>query len=73
MHPNPFSATDQEIYIIEKIRTLPPDKVAEIVDFVDFISEKTQEDLLTKAACKLSEKTFGSVWSNPEDDAYDRL
>ena len=63
----------KENTLIEKIRTLPPEKVAEVEDFVDFLRHRNEDDLLTQAAAKLSENAFQKVWDNPEDDDYDRL
>ena len=58
--------------LVQKIRSLPPDKVAEVEDFVDFIAQR-DERRLTQAATKLSERAFKKVWDNPRDAAYDRL
>ena len=63
----------KENTLIEKIRTLPPEKVAEVEDFVDFLRHRNEDGLLTQAAAKLSENAFQKVWDNPEDDDYDRL
>ncbi|MDY0223405.1 MAG: ATP-binding cassette domain-containing protein [Desulfobacterium sp.] len=40
MHHNTSSPSEQERFILTKIRMLPPDKIAEIVNSVDFISQK---------------------------------
>jgi len=58
--------------LIEKIRSLPPEKAAEVEDFVEFIRQR-EDRQVTKAATKLSEKAFKRVWDNPADAAYDRL
>jgi hypothetical protein len=58
--------------LTDKIRNLPPEKVAEVEDFVDFLAQR-DERRLTRAAAKLSEKAFRKVWDNPRDAAYDRL
>lgn len=58
--------------LIRKIRSLPPEKVAEVEAFVDFLSERGDRQL-TQAAAKLSEKAFQKIWDNPDDAAYDRL
>lgn len=63
----------QEQTLIEKIRTLPPEKVAEVEDFVDFLRQRNEDRRLTQAAAKLSGNAFQKVWDNPEDDDYDRL
>ena len=52
---------------------LSPDKVAEVADFVDFISQKDRHRRLLKAGNKLAEDAFEKVWDNSEDDVYDRL
>jgi hypothetical protein len=58
--------------LIEKIRSLPPDKVAKVEEFVDLL--RTSDDrLLIRAASKLSEDAFARVWENPDDAVYDRL
>ncbi len=57
--------------LIEKIQMLPPDRLVEVEDFVDFIRLREQERVLTRAAAAASAPTFAAVWNNPEDDAYD--
>jgi hypothetical protein len=73
MQHNMIPANEQKRLIIEKIRTLPPDRIAQVADFVDFISQKDQERQLRHAAGKMAEDTFNTVWDNSEDDVYDRL
>ncbi len=73
MQQNTTLTSDQEKIIIQKIRTLSPDKVAEVVDFVDFISQKDRDSRLLKAGSKLAEEVFEKVWNNTEDEVYDRL
>ena len=58
--------------LIEKIKGLPPERIAEVEDFVDFIAQR-DERRLVQAATKLSEDAFGKVWDNEEDSAYDQL
>lgn len=58
--------------LIEKIKSLPPERVAEVEDFVDFIAQR-DERRLVQAATKLSEEAFGRVWDNEEDSVYDQL
>ncbi len=73
MQQNITPTSDQEKIILQKIRTLSPDKVAEVVDFVDFISQKDRDSRLLKAGNKLAEEVFEKVWNNTEDEVYDRL
>jgi hypothetical protein len=59
--------------LIDKIRSLPPDKVAEVEDFVDFLKLRDEDRVVTRAATRLSEEAFRQVWDNPDDAEYDRL
>ena len=59
--------------LIEKIQSLPPDKVAEVEHFVDFLRQRLQDLSLTRAAATLSKPVFEKVWDNPEYADYDRL
>jgi hypothetical protein len=67
---------DQNVHgqaLIEKICSLPPEKIGEVEDFVDFLRQRIEDRFLTKAAARLSEKAFQKVWNNSEDDDFDRL
>ncbi len=59
--------------LIEKIQTLPPDRLAEIEDFVDFIASREQMRALSRAAAAASASSFAAIWNNPDDEAYDAL
>jgi hypothetical protein len=59
--------------LIEKIRTLPPERLIEVEDFVDFLRQREQQLGLTRAAAAASAPAFAAVWDNTEDDAYDAL
>ncbi len=63
----------QELALLEKLRALPPERIAEVEDFVDFLRLREQDHALTQAATKLSERAFHQVWDNPDAAAYDRL
>ena len=65
--------SNQESILIRKIRRLTPDKIVEVVDFVDFLSQKDQDRRMLQAANKLAEGAFNKVWDNAEDEAYDSL
>ena len=58
--------------LIEKIRALPPEKLVEVEDFVDFLRVRDDRKL-GRAATRLSEGAFGRVWDSPDDAEYDRL
>jgi hypothetical protein len=59
--------------LIEKLNTLPVDRLHEVEDFVDFLRSKDQDRALFRAASAASEPAFAAVWNNPEDDVYDAL
>jgi hypothetical protein len=59
--------------LIEKIRSLPPARLAEVEDFVDFLRSREEEHDLSAAAMRLSQAAFDAVWDNPDDAEYDRL
>jgi hypothetical protein len=59
--------------LIKKLETLPAEKINEVEDFVDFLRNKSADKQLTRAASRLSEKSFGKVWNNSEDAIYDKL
>jgi hypothetical protein len=62
----------REDALVRKIRSLPPEKVSEVEDFVEFLAHRDDRQL-AHAAAKLAEKAFRKVWDNPADAAYDRL
>ncbi|GGA23271.1 toxin-antitoxin system, antitoxin component, Xre family protein [Okeania sp. KiyG1] len=63
VHTNIY--TESEKILIAKIRSLPQDKVAEIIDFVDFLSQLEQQQSLVYSTTKLSETAFETIWDNP--------
>ncbi len=59
--------------LIEMIQALPPERIAEVEDFVAFITAREQERTLIRAPAAASAPAFSAIWNNPEDDAYDAL
>jgi hypothetical protein len=62
--------------LIEKLHQLPPERLGEVEDFVDFLAlryERESDHQLTKAAAAASADAFKKVWKNPEDTVYDYL
>ena len=66
-------AQNPETKLMEKIRSLPPDKITVLEDFIDFLLARSEDRLLVYAASKLSEAAFAKIWDNPEDAEYDDL
>ncbi len=59
--------------LIEKIQALPPERIAEVDDFVDFLRLREQDRHLVRTAAQTSQPAFAAVWDNKEDEAYDAL
>jgi acyl-CoA thioesterase len=59
--------------ILKKLKQLPPERLAEVEDFVDFLCAREGDRALTKAAQKASEPALTKVWENADDADYDRL
>jgi hypothetical protein len=65
--------SEQVQVLLEKLQTLPLEKLVEVEDFVDFLRLRDDDRHLVTVAARLSEAAFAAVWDNPDDAAYDRL
>jgi hypothetical protein len=65
--------TATERALIDKVKQLPPQRLTEVEDFVDFLRAREDELRLTRAAAKASEASFAQVWDNDDDAAYARM
>ncbi len=59
--------------LIEKIASLPDERIAEINDFVEFIRQREELRALRHDFAALSEGVFAKMWDNPQDAIYDDL
>jgi hypothetical protein len=59
--------------LIEKIESLPDERLAEIEDFIDFIRMREEARTLRRAFASASEPAFAKVWDNPQDSIYDAI
>ena len=59
--------------LIEKLKQLPPERVAEVEDFVDFLRTREEEHALVRAAGAVARDTLARIWDNNDDAAYDKL
>lgn len=59
--------------MVEKLKTLPPSRVAEVEDFIDFLSSRDSDRGLVQAAKTITEPRLKEIWNNPDDADYDRL
>jgi len=57
--------------LLEKVKRLPPETLAEVDDFVDFLMHRAARRL-TRASRHLSQPSFNRVWDNADDAAYDK-
>jgi hypothetical protein len=58
--------------LIDKIDELPPEKLAVVEDFVDFLRGREDRQLVA-AALRISEGPLKRIWDNADDAAYDKL
>lgn len=62
--------------LLEKIQSLPPDRMAEVEDFVDFLRERDRrgsDRALTRMGMAATQPLLEAIWDNPDDAEYDRL
>ncbi|MXY84168.1 MAG: toxin-antitoxin system, antitoxin component, Xre family protein [Gemmatimonadetes bacterium] len=70
------SYTDQQALIqqvLYKLQLLPPERLATVEDFIDFLYQKDRERELIQATLRTAEASFNRVWDNLEDADYDNL
>jgi hypothetical protein len=59
--------------LLEKLNALPPQKLAEVEAFVDFLHSREEQRGLTRAAAAAATPAFAKVWENDDDAVYDQL
>ena len=59
--------------LLAKLKALPPQRLAEVEDFVDFLRSRDEDRGLMRAAAEASQASFANVWDNEDDAEYDRL
>ena len=59
--------------LIAKLKSLAPERIAEVEDFVDFLRTRDEERSLGRAATRAAEPEFAKIWDNDDDAAYDKL
>lgn len=52
--------------VLDKLLRLPPERVAEVEDFIDFLSSRDDDRSLVKAAQSVTESSFKAVWDNDD-------
>ena len=59
--------------LLAKLKSLPPQRLAEVEDFVDFLRSRDGDRRLAHSASAASQASFAKVWDNDDDAEYDRL
>ena len=59
--------------LIDKLESLPQERLDEVEDFVDFLKQRGRDRQLIRAATQAAEQSFSSVWDNSDDSVYDQL
>jgi hypothetical protein len=59
--------------VVRKLQLLPPDRVSEVGDFIDFLSQPGLDQQVVQAAMAASQPALSEIWNNPEDAEYDQL
>jgi hypothetical protein len=72
MANEPMNTRDPQA-LLDKLKTLSPERRAEVEAFVDFLRVQEQDRALSRSALRVAEPAFAEVWNNDEDAVYDRL
>lgn len=59
--------------IFEKIKSVPPDRLAEIEDYVDFVLSRTRDERQRQDFLRGTEESLRRVWDNDDDAIYDKI
>ena len=56
-------------YILKSIETLPPEKLQEVIDFIDFlqIRSQLQQSMVDESSLLLQQNALAKIWENEED------
>ncbi len=59
--------------VVQKLEALAPNRIDEVEDFIDFLSQRDTDKHLTQAAMAASEPILNAIWNNDDDAEYDQL
>lgn len=68
-----YEAVGADERFLMKLRALPPERVAEVEDFLDFVISRAEDRAITARSMAVSEGLLQAIWDNPDDAAYDRI
>lgn len=58
---------------LHKLEMLPPEKIEEVSDFIDFLFHREQDQVLTRMSLEAAAPVLAEIWDNPDDAEYDKL
>jgi len=58
---------------LHKLEMLPPEKIEEVSDFIDFLFHREQDQVLTRKSLEATAPILTEIWDNPDDAEYDKL
>lgn len=59
--------------LLERLAGLPPERQAEVRDFIEFLHHQERGQPGTADFARASESSFAQVWDNDDDALYDKL
>ena len=59
--------------VVQKLQALAPNRLNEVEDFIDFLSQRDSDRQFIQAAMINSEPVLNAVWDNADDAEYDKL
>jgi hypothetical protein len=59
--------------LIDKLTHLPPERQAEVGDFIEFLHQRELAQSPAKDYARVSEHSFAKIWDNDDDAVYDNL
>ncbi|MGV3592466.1 MAG: DUF2281 domain-containing protein [Gammaproteobacteria bacterium] len=59
--------------LLERLAKLPPERQAEVGDFIEFLHKKERAQVTSRDAAQASEASFARIWDNDDDALYDKL
>ena len=59
--------------VVQKLRALTPNRIDEVEDFIDFLSQRDSDKQVTNAAMTASETRLNILWDNPYDAEYEKF
>ena len=64
----PIPVNNKE-YILKSIETLPPEKLQEVIDFIDFLQMRShlQQSIVDESSLLLQQNALAKIWENEED------